>query len=328
MNKEYFKYRLLALLFVFCVSINATAQNVKVEAKLQSFAIKIGEQTKLFLTVDQPAKERVNFPALLDTITSKIQIVSVSKPDTTVDQKDPNRITVIQGYVITSFDNGTQNIPSLDFGTTAGVIKSNQQTLQVQTVKVDTTKAIYDIKQPFTVTYTFWDWLRDYWIWVAGGVTVIVLMFVIYHLLNRPKALPIFSLAKPALPIHTVAINKLTELRAKNLWQQDEAKQYHSELTDIIREYLEQRYTIKTYEKTTDEILASLNNREITGEYRQLLQQFLTLADLVKFAKVKPTPQENEESIENAIAFVLKTKVDETTKPDTRTEGGSVDEPV
>jgi hypothetical protein len=322
--KAFFKCGLPSLLLVLFISDKASAQTVKVEANLKDFTIKIGDQTKLFLVVSQAANERVNFPALTDTITGKIQIVSNTKPDTVVDQNDKNRITITQGYVITSFEPGAHNFPAFQFGTASGVIKSNELTLQVETVKVDTTKAAFDIKQPLLVTYTFIDWLKDNWILVVGGLTLLGLIIaLVYYLRKRPKDQPIVKIVKPAIPAHVTATNKLNELRAKKLWQQDEFKQYHSELTDIIREYLEKRYNIKTHEKTTDEILLSLNKREIVGEYRELLKNILVLADLVKFAKVKPVPNENEESIDNAIAFVLKTKAEGT-----NTVGGSTNELV
>lgn len=324
MKKQLFNYTLLALLFTTCLSNSVGAQNIKAEAKLQDYTIKIGDQTKLFLEVSQPAKEHINFPVFTDTITGKVQIVSTSKPDTVVDQKDHNRITVTRSYVITSFDAGTYTLPAFAFGSGPGVVKSNELTLQVQTVKVDTTKAIYDIKQPLAVTYTFLDWLRDNWIWIAVIIVVIGLIVgLIIYLRNKPKEQPVVKNAKPSIPIHIVAIDKLKELRDKKLWQQEEFKLYHSELTDIIREYLEKRYSIKTHEKTTDEILATLNNREITGEYRNMLQQILVMADLVKFAKEKPLPIENEQSLDNAIEFVLKTQ--QSVVNQAGVEGGKVD---
>ena len=322
MKKQFFNYILLALLFITCLSNSEGAQNIKVEAKLQDYTIKIGDQTRLFLEVNQPAKEHINFPVFTDTITGKVQIVSANKPDTVVDQKDHNHITVTRSYIITSFDAGTYTLPAFAFGSGAGVLKSNELTLQVQTVKVDTTKSIYDIKQPLTVTYTFWDWFKDNWIWVGVVVVVIRLIIaLIYYSRNKQKYQPVVKIAKPSIPIHIVAIDKLKVLRDKKLWQQEEFKLYHSELTDIIREYLEKRYNIKTHEKTTDEILTALNNREITGEYRNMLQQILAMADLVKFAKEKPLPIENERSLDNAIEFVLKTQQSVASQSD---EGGKV----
>ncbi|HAL82542.1 MAG TPA: hypothetical protein DCO83_10150 [Mucilaginibacter sp.] len=148
MKKLFFNYILVSLLFLTGFYFKAGAQNVQVEAKIDQTTIRIGDQTKLHLTVHQPVKEQVNFPKLTDTITGKVLIVSANKPDTAVDKNNQGSIMVSQTYTITSFDAGTYTVPQFAFGTKAGVLKTNELTLQVETVKVDTTKAIYDIKQP------------------------------------------------------------------------------------------------------------------------------------------------------------------------------------
>ncbi|MFI5139893.1 MAG: hypothetical protein ACHQIM_18870, partial [Sphingobacteriales bacterium] len=291
MKKLFFSYILIPLLFLAGFNFKVAAQNVQVEAKIDQTTIRIGDQTKLRLTVHQPVKEQVNFPKLTDTITGKVLVVSAGKPDTAVDKNNQGSIIVSQTITITSFDAGTYVVPSFAFGTKAGVLKTNGLTLDVETVKVDTTKAIYDIKQPLIVSYTFLDWLRDNWYWVVGAVIIVLgIVGLIYYLRKRPKKEPVVEIARPGLPPHVIAVNKLNELRDKKLWQQGEVKQYHSELTDIIRDYLEKRYLVKTHEKTTDEIFAGLRYLDITEENKNELRQILMLADLVKFAKEKPLP--------------------------------------
>jgi hypothetical protein len=321
MKQQYFKF--LVIVLALACFFKANAQTVQVVAKLDSSGIKIGEQTKLNFIVHQPVKERVNFPKIADSISTKIQIVGASKPDTTFDQSRTN-ITVHKSYTITAFDAGTDTIPSFDFGASAGVQKSNPLTLTVTTVKVDTTKAIYDIKQPLAVSYTLWDWLRDHWVAVVIVLGVILLIIgIIWYIKTRPKKEVVIKEIIPEVPLHTQMLNKLQELRAKKLYQQD-VKAYHSELSDIIREYLEKRYAIKTQEKTTDEIFTGLKHIEIEQENRNLLRQILLLADLVKFAKENPLPNENEQSMDNAIAFVSKTR-QVTAVPPAQTEGGHTD---
>ncbi|BAU53864.1 BatD family protein [Mucilaginibacter gotjawali] len=319
MNNRFLNF-ILALLLLTCLSYKASAQNIQAEAKLQQYTIRIGDQTKLFLSVHQPAKEHVNFPKLTDTVTGKIQVVSANKPDTTYDQNDHSSLTVTQSYTITCFDAGTYTIPSFSIRTAGGVIKTNELTLQVETVKVDTTKAIYDIKQPITVSYTFVDWLKDNWYWIVFPLLVVGLIIgLIWYLRSRPKAEPVVQISKPVVPPHVTALNQLNQLKDKKLWQQEEVKQYYIELSDIIREYLEKRYAIKTHEKTTDEIFDSLKRIIITDTNRSKLKHILVLADLVKFAKEKPLPAENEQSIEIAVDFVVATKQQE--RP--ATEGGN-----
>ncbi len=308
MKKRCFYNFLVLLVLASAFSLKATAQNINATAKLDSLTIRIGDQTKLRLIVTQPVKEKVNFPKLADTISSKVQIVS-SRLDTIIDKNDKTQITVIQSYTITSFDQGTYTIPSYAIGTATGVLQTPQLTLMVQTVKVDTTKAVYDIKQPLAVSYTFFDWLKDHWIWVVLGLAVVAgIIYLIWYLRKRPKVEKPVVEIKPDVPPHAIAINKLQKLRDKKLWQQGSIKEYHSELSDILREYLEKRYVIKTHERTTDEIFAALKYMDIANDYRTKLTQVLILADLVKFAKEKPLPVDNELSMEDALTFVLKTQ--------------------
>ncbi|WP_214070721.1 hypothetical protein [Mucilaginibacter sp. dw_454] len=319
-KRLFFNYTLLAVVLI-CGIKSASAQGILVDARLQDYTIKLGDQTKLFLVVTQAAKAHVDFPKLGDTITSTVQIVSANKPDTVVDQKNKNMITITQAYIITSFDAGVHTMPAFNFITHGSIVKSNELTIQVQSVKIDTTKSIYDIKKPVIVTYTIVDWVHDHLVWIIGGLILIALIVgLIYYLRNKPKIEPVIKITKPVIPPHTIAIEKLKELQAKKLWQQDEVKLYYIELTDILREYLEQRYDVRTHEQTTDEILYSLKSCEIAADNRAELQRILTTADLVKFAKEKPTPVDNEAAIEKALAFVQKTQ--QTTQPK-ETEGGA-----
>jgi hypothetical protein len=306
-NRCFYNFLVLIVL-VTAPSLSAVAQNIKATAKLDSLTIRIGDQTKLRLIVTQSIKEKVNFPKLADSISSKIQIVG-SRLDTITDKNDKTQITVIQSYTITSFEQGTYTIPSYAIGTSAGVLQTPQLTLMVQTVKVDTTKAIYDIKQPLAVSYTFFDWLKDHWIWVVLGLAVVAgIVYLVWYLRKRPKVEKPIVEFKPDVPPHAIAINQLQQLRDKKLWQQGAVKEYHSELTDILREYLEKRYVVKTHERTTEEIFAALKYMDIANDYRTKLSQVLILADLVKFAKEKPLPVDNELSMENALTFVQKTQ--------------------
>jgi hypothetical protein len=308
MIKRFFKYVLLLNLLLTAFARQGNAQTVQAEAKLDRFAIKIGEQTQLHLIARFHTADKVEFPALADSISGKIQIVS-SKADTLVDKDDVSLKTIRHNYTITSFDSGDYVIPAYAFHTQAGDVKTQPLKLTVATVIVDTTKAAYDIKQPLAISYTFWDWLRDNWVWVVSVLAVLLIIGgIVYYLKKRPKKVVVAEPPAPAVPPHIIALQKLTAISDKKLWQQEQTKQYHTELTDVIREYLESRYAIQAMEQTSDEIFASLRYMDISDENRNALRQVLILADLVKFAKEKPLPFENEQSMDNAVAFVKKTQ--------------------
>lgn len=308
--RNYLNFSYCLLLALLCFAYQGMAQEIKVSAKLDKTTIALGDQTILRLSAITPLKTLITFPVLADTLSSKVQIVEAGKIDTLADRNNPSVHTISRQYTITSFEAGLHMIPALAFETKDGKLTTEALPLEVNSVKVDTTKAIYDIKQPLTVSYSFMDWLRDNWYWVAGGVvTLFLLAGLAYYLKKRKIVTPELQRYKiPEVPLHVSTVNKLKALKEKKLWQSDLVKEYYVELTDILREYLEKRYNVNALEQTSDEIFASIKDLEIVEQNRNQLRQILILADLVKFAKGIPQPSDNEQSMENAIIFVMDTK--------------------
>lgn len=300
---------MLTGLLLFCFYPKAKAQNIEVEARLDRVSIPIGDQTLLRVSAKMPLKTEVVFPVIADSI-GKVQIVKSLKADTVTDKNNPGLATVTHNYAITAFDAGVYTFPAFVFHTKTGDFKTGAVTLQVKAVPVDTTKTFYDIKQPLTVSYTFWDWLKDHWLAVLLGLAAaLAIAGLVYYYKKRPKnETPVVVPAAPVLSADVISLNKLNELRAKNLWQQGEVKLHYSELSDLMREYLEKRFQVKAHEQTTDELFENLISKDISVESKTLLRQILVLADLVKFAKHKPEAFENEQSMEKAISFIMQTK--------------------
>jgi len=305
--KRYFNFTLIITLLLAFFCIGANAQTIQPEARLDKTSMPIGDQTVLHISAQLPAKTDASFPALVDSI-GKIKIVNTLKADTVTDKNSPGLETISHNYTVTSFDTGVYVLPEFTVHTKAGDFKTGTVTLQIKAVPVDTTKAFYDIKQPFAVSWTFLDWLKEHWLLVTIILAAILIAIgIFYYIKNKPKPEAVVK-AEPLLPLDTIILNRLYELRDKKLWQQNEVKQYYSELTDALREYLEKRYQITAHEQTTDEIFVSLKHKDIPKDSRANLKQLLTLSDLVKFAKEQPIPAENEQSMENAIGFIVNTK--------------------
>ncbi|TCD01017.1 hypothetical protein [Pedobacter psychroterrae] len=308
--RKYLNFSYCLLLALLCFAYQSRAQDIKVSAKLDKTTIALGDQTILRLSVVSPLKMLVTFPVLADTLSSKVQLVETGKIDTLVDQNNPSVHTLNRQYTITSFEAGLHMIPALAFETKDGKLTTEALPLEVNAVKVDTTKAIYDIKQPLTVSYSFMDWLKDNWYWVLSGIAALLLLAgLAYYLKKRKIITPEVQRAKePEVPLHVSTVNRLNALREKKLWQMDLVKEYYVELSDILREYLEKRYGVKALEQTSDEIFASTRQLEIGEQSRNQLRQILIIADLVKFAKGIPQSSDNEQSMENAVSFVMATK--------------------
>jgi hypothetical protein len=316
--------KLVLLLVLLCISFTSFAQEIKATAKLDSNAIQIGQQVKLQLSVqyrvDKGKQIKIQWPQITDTIRKEVEVVNQSKIDTIIPDKN-NPFQFIQSKIlyITSFDSGYWAIPPFKFiinDDTNGIL-TDALLLQVNTVAVDTTQAIKDIKPPFAENYTWLDWLKDHMYivyWTIAGILIIVISIYVIRYLQKIKP-PMVLVETPKIPAHIIAYEKLEKLKNDKLWQEGKLKQYHSSLTDILREYIENRFKIQALEQTTDEILYAFRNVAIDDESKSKLKQVLILADLVKFAKEEPLSTENEMSLTNSYDFVNGTKREEEIKP-------------
>lgn len=312
--------------FLTLTGTKLSAQDIHASAKLDKSSISLGDQLTLSVSVHLPVKTNMNFPVLTDTLSSKVLIVRTGITDTIADKNKSGFRTITRRYVLTSFDTGQQMVPELSVQAGTEHFKTEALSFQVLAVKVDTTKAIFDIKQPIAVAYSWIDWIKDNWYWIAGPILLLFAAFaVFYYLRKNRREKPVEEVIVPTIPSHQLALEKLTALRNQKLWQQGQVKQYYSEVSDIIREYLEKRYQVKSLEQTSDEIFQAVRHLEITEQCRHMLKQVLSLADLVKFAKEQPLPGENETSMDNAIRFVEQTSAQDQGKGNTNQAGGVKD---
>lgn len=296
----------IILTFLCVLSWEARAQ-LSVSAKLENPSIRIGEQTTLLLRAESAAGEKVEFPVFKDTLVTNVLILDM-KSDTSYNKEDAGRRTIIRRYTLTSFDAATYTIPDIVIKAGTAQASTPAMVFEVKTVAVDTTKAFKDIKEPLNVSYGLLDWLRDNLLLVLGILAVIALTILLFRRLKKKKPAPIVR-AAPDMPEDILALNKLEELKAKDLWQKSEFKAYYSELSDILREYLESRFSVKAMEKTTEELFYSMRNLpNPDSEEKRRLRELLELADLVKFAKERPLAEENIRSMDNAVLFIENTR--------------------
>jgi hypothetical protein len=321
MKLKLYQYLCLKVFLLFaCTFIlsNVKAQDIKANARLDSNSILIGQQVKLELSiqyrVDNGKHIKVKFPEISDTIRKEVEVVSQSKIDTVVNKNDPFLFTQTKTLYITSFDSGYWALPPFPFNVNNDTsVLTEALLLQVATVTVDTTQAIKDIKGPYEETYSWIDWLRDHMYLVYAGLAAIIIILIIIMIIlkMRKTPLPVAVVDVPKIPAHVIALEKLEKLKTEKLWQEGKLKLYHSRLTDILREYIENRFKIQAMEQTTDEILFGFRNAAVDEESKHKLKQVLSLADLVKFAKEQPLPNENESSLSNVYDFIHGTKREE-----------------
>ena len=301
------KIYIVTVVLIFVVQ-GSFAQEVSVLAKLDTNAMLIGDHVRVTLQFTGPAQSQVLWPFIPDTILGSITIIGRGKVDTTY-TADKKSVTFSQQLNITCYDSGFYTIPSIPFhyrllpDTSRYAATTTMMLLAVHTVKVDTTQAFKPIIGPLKVPISF----REMLPWILVGFVAVLLIFTgIWYLRKRKKKEPIFQLKpKVVLQPHERALLEFEKLRMKKLWQHGKVKEYHSELTEILRKYIEDRFQVPALEQTSGEITRSLmNNAECPRNTLDLLNRLLILADMVKFAKAQPVATENDASLTDGIEFV------------------------
>ena len=289
-----------------------------VSASIDSTTLMLGDQTDLHLQVTHDATEKVQMPVFGETLQTGIEIVdrtivdSLTLPD--------GRVQLNQYLTLTSFKDSLFSIDPIAVVRGEDTFWTEPLALNVfQPFEVDSTLAITDIKDIERAPIWWWGIIR--WILLAIGVGGLAIggwyAWQWYQKNRKPEEEEI----NPELlrPADEVALEKLDAIKAQKIWKDGKVKEYQTDLTDVVREYIGRRFDVQSTEKTSDEtlrelkpILASRQPSAISiqngPELYEKLRKMLQLADLVKFAKWHTTPDENEQALTTAYEFVNSTK--------------------
>ncbi|HWB64153.1 MAG TPA: hypothetical protein VG603_11620, partial [Chitinophagales bacterium] len=189
---------------------------------------------------------------------------------------------------------------------------SNEVPVMVATLPVDTTRPFKPIKGPLEVPYTW----REYIAYILLAVLLLwlVVAAVLLWRKYRKQKPAVPARPKPKDPPHIWARKELKKLEDEKVWQGGDTKLYYSRLTDILRLYLEYRFGWSALESTTEEIEAEIEQYNLKNKAQDHLLKILKTADLVKFAKMAPTPDTNIGCMESAYKFIDFTEPSEEEK--------------
>lgn len=311
--KKVFAFGIIVLTLI---RFDAMAQDVKLQSKVDKQNIVIGDQIQLeYLLQFDPTQFNVQLPRLADTF-NRFEVVVRLKNDSV--QKG-EELLLRQKNILTHFDSGAYTIPPQTFtvkpldGSPAYEISSEPLEILVNTVAVDTSKAIKPIYDIIAAQKAWWDPYLYYALALIGLLLVLALFFIIRKKMRAQKG-PIKEIKKVFVSPWDNATQKIDSLVSKELWLNQHEKEHHTQLTDIIRTYIEDGFGIDCFEKTSQEIITSVKKHLQKNKYKnrsQELEKLRTIfftADLVKFAKSKPSEQEHELSNQAATQFVESTQ--------------------
>lgn len=309
--------QLIFMVLAFLVSASLHAEEINIKAQLDSSVILIGDQVKLQLEVEYPVGLDIVFPILPDSLGKAVEVVERFSPDTI--KLDNNRVRMLQEFLITSFDTGHHVLPAFPFAFSlqgmTDTAYSKSPVLHVFTLpKLDSLmnalKGPIDIKPVAEAPIT----LKEVAPWLLGILLAAGVLFLIWFAIQQRKNnRSIFGFApKPKEPAHLIALRKLDIIKSEKIWQQGKTKEFYSEITEVLREYIENRFEINALEQTSDETISEFKRQEnLLDEVTfNNLVRILKNADLVKFAKYQPLPDDNNLALVDAYFFVNQTKLE------------------
>lgn len=292
--------RILYFILILFVLPTLHAQEVKVATSTKN--IKIGEQIEYKISVQAPADAAVVFPE--GQTFGALEMVKTNPTDTL---KEAGKFRLEKAYYLTQFDEGKYTIPQQKIQISHKDFYTDSLLVEVHNVAVDTLKQpLYDAKPIAEVTSPSSSHL---WLWIVGIVALLLTAAALYFFVFRKKKLSAEEERKK-LPPFERAIQDLKDLQNSKYLIESQHKAYYTRLTDIVKEYLEDEVHILAKESTTDELLAKINDLQQTGKLHlseetiNNLKRVLQNADLVKFAKSKPSDNNAEydrETIENVV---------------------------
>lgn len=289
---------------------SAQSAPVSIKASLDSAYILMGKQTSLKLEIVQDRGIQGTFINNNgDTLTREVEVIRALKPDTT--DLGSNREEIKREMIIQSFDSGLYTIPPFVYVAGNDTFTSNALALKVLPVEVDSMATIHDYAGVAEPNTRIWDYLPDfivdYW-WIFLLVLLAAAaVFVWLRYIKGKKAIPLVPKKKP-IPPYELAMQELNRLKAEKLCESGHEKEYYTRLTEILRVYLDKRFGINAMEMTSTQIMQQLRSNEDTKTSAPVMKQILEMADFVKFAKVRPLPDDNQKAFNNAVTFVENTK--------------------
>jgi hypothetical protein len=277
------------LLFISTISF---AQKPMVKAEIDTTNIRIGEQFQLKISVDETQ----------NVIIPKIELIGLEVIDST--RIDTIKNSLIRRYILTGFDSGAFYIPQQQIFVKNQAFLTDSLLINIATIAIDTAKVKkFPIKSIKKEPYTFDDF--KIYIYLILAILAIIGFWIYWFVIKKRKETEDAPTYR-TLPPFEEAILRLNELDEKLLWQNNKVKEYYSELTEIVRGYIERELKVPALENTTDEVLAMIkdfknaDSIETSKETIKKLKDLLQEADLVKFAKSKPLAIEIEDDRRDA----------------------------
>jgi len=308
-------------LLICCLTFGSQillAQVPKIDAFLNNDLVLIGDQITLTIEAEYAPDLNLVWPAINEKQFGKLEVIEFQNIDTVSQTSELMKLK--QQIILTSFDEGNFQIPPFNFqysnpkNNRKNAVRTPQMMATVQLPDIDEAGEIKTNRDILEVPITFKEMLPYF----LAAILLGILLFAFRFWWKRRKQEEEIIYKAPPRPAHEVAFEKLKALKKTKSWQQNDVKIYYTELTDIVREYIEGRFDIQAQELTSDEIMTAFKqSKDLETQHFNNLNELFQIADLVKFAKAVPNLDKHIQLLKDANSFVWDTKPQKVVEEDT-----------
>ena len=300
---NFLKIKFLGLFFfAFINLLNAQEASNFVDTT----SIRIGEQINYKINIKLDSLDEINFPKAKDF--APFELINEFKVDTNYLDK---KFIISKQFALTFFDSGTYYIPSQKLSLLDKEIELDSFKVTINPVKIDTTKqGLYDIK-PIMKSNTKFDFL--FWLYIL--IFIIVICTFLYF---KNQIFSFFKINKLDVEYFTPyekAVTELSKIKDLNYLSEIDIKTYYSDLTFVIRNFIEEKIIDNALECTTKELIQKLSllktskKLNFSNSTLKNIEDIFSRADLVKFAKYEPDTQSASTDLETLTKELEKIKL-------------------
>jgi hypothetical protein len=293
--------RILLLSILLSISIWTTGQSFHISC--DSTRLETGEQAHIKLIYK--GKGNViwrNNSNENDTLSGAIEVINYSKIDTL---EEGNSIVYTQTLFVTAWDSGYHVVPPIYIIVDGKEMFSNPLLLHYSFPNVNQQAPIKGIKDQIDTPFVFAE-IAIMVYWLIGGFVFLCCIIAIILYISSKKEKPEKVVYKK--PIIDLLTERYIILKSEKTWLNNKEKAFHSELSNILNEYLEYRYRIKSIESTSNETIQQLKSLGINNSIILDVEHILNFSDMIKFAKQKGIESQHEQALEVLYSFLKRDK--------------------